>query len=324
MQKPLNVLFLGAGKRVSLFERLKKDFEKSFKTVNFFSIENATDVPIADLANIIVGPKFTSPDFGNFLIGEVIKNNICIIIPCMDSALSPLAASYKHTSNKCLALVSFQQNCERFVSKRLANNWFVENNIRTLRAVTIEEIESNTDPALHYLAKPHNGCGAKGQVTITKPSDLDLLEKNTQYIIQEKLVGFKEYTVDCYVSRYGDIITTVPRIRLEVTSGEVNKTVIHNNPKIIAQARKVLTKANLFGPITIQMFDTEQEPTLVEVNCRFGGGVIASFEAGCHFGTWIVNDYLGIKNTPFDVWENNLVMTRASREFFRRNQPCAS
>ena len=63
------------------------------------------------------------------------------------------------------------------------------------------------------------------------------------------------------------------------------------------------------------MFDSEEDPIVIEINLRFGGGVIASFLAGCKFGEWIYNDYVGNDNFEYNNWDSDFIMVRANREF---------
>ena len=54
----------------------------------------------------------------------------------------------------------------------------------------------------------------------------------------------------------------------------------------------------------------------MEINPRFGGGVITTIQAGGDIPSMIINDYLNIKNIPVKSWTQNLMMMRANREFF--------
>ena len=54
--------------------------------------------------------------------------------------------------------------------------------------------------------------------------DLMHLHDLKSYLVQEYIPNCKEYTVDCYISRDGEILTTVPRERIEIMGGESTRT----------------------------------------------------------------------------------------------------
>ena len=316
--KHINILFLGAGKRVSLLERLQEDFERIGVKTKFYSIELYKDVPISYCAEVIAGPKFDNVYFQDFLIDVVKQKHINIVIPCMDSAVNALSLSKYILFNnfQCMALVSDSSVCNNFVDKIKAANIFRNNEINHPKTITRANISLAKYP---LIAKPKNGYGARGQTIIDNFLGIDNFIDNDKYLLQEYVKCDTEYTVDCYISKNKKITSIVPRKRIEVIGGEVSRTEVIKNQKIIDYSEMILSKFNFFGAITIQMLDTEV-PTVIEINCRFGGGVIASFIAGCKFGEWIYNDLICQENCRYDSWNYDFVMARANREFIFRKE----
>ena len=54
----------------------------------------------------------------------------------------------------------------------------------------------------------------------------------------------------------------------------------------------------------------------MEVNPRFGGGVILTIESGANFPLFILKEFLKIDIEPKNDWVENLVMARSFRETF--------
>ncbi len=133
-------------------------------------------------------------------------------------------------------------------------------------------------------------------------------------IIQEFIKG-KEYTIDVLCDLKGEIISVVPRERIEVRSGEVSKSRTVINKKIIKATIDLVNKlkqyieeykiyckitsenfnalqlekdeGTVIGPLTIQCIVTkDNEIKFIEINPRFGGGVPLSFEAGIDYGKY--------------------------------------
>jgi carbamoyl-phosphate synthase large subunit len=147
-------------------------------------------------------------------------------------------------------------------------------------------------------------------------ADLMHLENIKNYLIQEYITNMEEYTVDCYVTQEGEILCTVPRIRLEVMGGEVTRTRTCHLPEMEDMAHKVIDFFHLRGPVTLQfLHDLDKERfLLMEINPRLGGGVICSIKAGAPIPDYIIGEALHQKLTKCDDWRNNTLMTRFWKE----------
>lgn len=142
------------------------------------------------------------------------------------------------------------------------------------------------------------------------------LENFNDYLVQEYLENKEEYTVDCYVSQKGEILTVVPRCRLEIMGGEVTRTITCRNAKLDELSRKVINTFNLRGPVTLQfLHDLDKDRyLLMEVNPRLGGGVVCSIYAGAPIADYIIDESRGITLNPCDDWAYNTLMARYLKE----------
>ncbi len=122
--------------------------------------------------------------------------------------------------------------------------------------------------------------------------------------------------MDCYVTGNGEIISIVPRIRLEVSGGEVLNSMTKRDKELISLSTKILQSGSFSGPITIQYIrDKDTDQTYVmEINPRLGGGVIASIEAGANIPQYILTEYKGEALNPNDDWKEDTLMTRYFKE----------
>ena len=131
-------------------------------------------------------------------------------------------------------------------------------------------------------------------------------------MVQEFIEG-QEYTVDVLVDFDGRVRCVVPRLRMEVRTGEVSKAQTVRCPEVIEQSKRLVETLGA-GPgiITIQCFlTTDGNIKFIEINPRFGGGVPLSIRAGADFPRWILQLWLG--DSPRirqDVWQDGLVMLR--------------
>ncbi len=306
----INILFLGGGKKISLAERFISAAKKKGKKANIFTYEIKEDAPLLAVAKIVKGLKWKDKKILDHLKSVIKKNNIHIVLPLVDPA-TVVASELKSESVKNLfSPVSDEKVCRTFFDKKSANQWFIKNKFN---------VPAN-DKHLPLIAKPVKGSASSGIFFIRDKATLKFFDKNfdkKNYLLQKCIEG-DEYTVDCYVDIHGKILCTVPRKRVEVSSGEVIKSMIVKDDEIVRVTRALLEKSKLTGPVNVQFIRATKtkELFLIEINPRFGGGVIASIEAGADIPLMILNDYLHLPNKAVIKVKENLLMLRAYREIF--------
>lgn len=309
--KKIHILFLGAGKLVTLLRAFTRASVHLGVELSIYSFEKEGIVPISKIATIVKAPRFDSPDFQEFLLKFIKKHNINIVIPTMDSATVALSQfKNANTIDNCKMLVSEHRLCQAMNDKILADQWFKEHNFL---------VPSNSS-AFPKIAKPRLGYASKGiniLDNVEQVNDLDNKFGLKNYIIQDFINGI-EYSVDAYVDKNSNIIDILMRKRIEVESGIVNKSKSFFDEEILDVSKKILSIKGWYGPITLQFIKPiSQKPILIEVNPRFGGGVTLSLHCGLNMPLWILQEYLGlpIEHVGF-LWKKNVLMTRYREDIF--------
>lgn len=311
MKDTINILFLGGAKRVSVAEEFIKAGKQLGKMVNIFSYELTDSVPISFIGKVIIGRKWKDADVTAHLNQVIKENSIHIIIPFVDPA-TVVAARLKEEGCSAFIPVSSPQACSVFFNKIKANEWFISSNMPV-------PVSTGRPP---LIAKPAFGSASKGIVVLRTKEDIEQFRQNfteDDYLLQ-RYVDADEYSVDCYVSpRSKNVICIVPRKRIEVTSGEVTQTVTRKDQRFISLSRQMLELSGLEGPVTIQFLEEKntKEVYFMEVNPRFGGGVMAAIGAGANIPLYVLRDYLNASNEEEINWQDNLLMMRTYREFYR-------
>lgn len=309
MSQQINILFLGGAKRVSLAECLISAGKQLGKTVHIFSYELDKYVPVASIGKIIIGLKWSDTAIFSHLEQTISENNIHIVLPFVDGA-TVVTARLKNQLKDVFIPVSPEQTCDIMFDKVKANEWFLENHIPV----------PAYDEELPAIAKPRKGSASQGLVIMKTAQDLNGFKANYKeedFLIQRYITA-DEYTVDAYVSKEGQALSIVPRKRMEVTSGEVTKSITIRDKEVIELSKDIISKIRFEGPITLQFLRDKQTQQLymMEINPRFGGGVVTSIKAGADACYMLLNEYLGNTVKEITNWEENLIMTRAFREFF--------
>jgi carbamoyl-phosphate synthase large subunit len=308
--KDLNILFLGGAKRVSLAEKFIDEGKEMGIDINIFSYELDVDVPISLAGEIIIGLRWNDSNLYNHLLEIIETKKIDIILPFLDYATIVAAKLKKLTEGKNVFIpVSDEERCEVFFNKKFANKWCIKNDIK---------IPSNIDK-YPLIAKPIHGSASKGILVLESLTELNNLINKEDYLIQQFVKG-KEYSVDVYVSPLDkQIISIVPRERLETQGGESIKSITHKEDRLINFSREIIEKTGLVGPLTLQLIENSETKDLyfMEINPRFGGAVLNSIFAGANSPVYLLNDFYKIQNTYNENWIDSFLMIRRFSEHYK-------
>lgn len=121
-------------------------------------------------------------------------------------------------------------------------------------------------------------------------------EKIKDYIIQPFIAG-KEFTIDIFCDYEGDPVYITPRERMAVRAGEVLKTKICQDEKMISEMKLLVEDYKPCGQITVQLIQDEVtgENYYIEINPRFGGGAPLSIKAGADSAKAVIEMLQGKK-----------------------------
>ena len=105
------------------------------------------------------------------------------------------------------------------------------------------------------IVKPDTASSSVGVYRVKDRSELDFFVNYIEgAIIQSEIVG-EEYTIDVLLDFNGNVISIVPRLRIETRAGEISKGITVKNPHLIAAAKKVIEALpGAIGCITVQCF----------------------------------------------------------------------
>ncbi len=295
MKHPLNILFLGGAKRVSMARKLIAAGQRRGVSMNLFSYELHAEVPVAELARVITGRKFNAPDILDHLHTIVELYSIDVLIPFVDPAVG-VAARYVETYGNVVAPVVSSTLAETLFDKSSAARAFEE------ASLPIPSTYKSGRPRFPLIAKPRYGSASRGIEVIETITDFRrIIARRDEFLIQDFIPDHDEFTVDCYVARGGEIMCISPRRRLEVLGGEVVRTVTIDSPALVEASRMAIERLGLSGALTLQYLSPREEPDrlmLMEINPRLGGGAVCTVHAGGDLPGYILDEALGLPMHP--------------------------
>jgi carbamoyl-phosphate synthase large subunit len=315
MQKQLNILMLGGAKRVSMGRMFKAAGEAVGFEVSLFSYELSRDVPIAEIATVIIGKRWRDPELMADLREVVTRHAINIIIPFVDPAVE-VAAQFCNANHDCYTPMRDDLKAHRLFDKVEADADF-----RAL-GFPLPLAPDELGPDAKIIAKPRCGSASQGIKVLNRDEyqALKVSSSGNDYLYQQYIESREEITVDCYVDSHGEVICTVPRIRLAIAGGEVLDTVTIADTDLIELSMTVLKRLALRGPITLQFLrqrnadGTTGKPMLMEINPRLGGGAVCAVHAGANIPAFIIADWMGQPIAPCTTWKAGVKICRYMQE----------
>lgn len=314
----MNILITSAGRRVSLI----RSFQKEVKKINPEAKVFAADAnPVLSSACHVADeffkvPRLDNPDYFVVLKEICLKNGITLVIPTIDTELLPMATHKEEFIELGIRfLVSDEEFVQKCRDKRKIHDFFSSHHIPIAKEYTKDNYQ------LPLFIKPLDGSRSVDTFIIKQESDLTEYHfKNDKLMFLEYIDhdDYEEFTCDMYYDKENHLRCVVPRKRIEVRDGEVNKglTVANEIIPFLRERMKIIDGAH--GCLTAQFFCHKENGTVygIEINPRFGGGYPLSYLAGANFSKWILDEYALGKNIPdyFDCWEENLLMLRYDDE----------
>lgn len=302
MSKAVNILFLGGARRVTMARMFKAaGKELGLPEVNIFSYETSTHVPVSVEGKVIIGRLWRDADLYEHLHATVEEYGITVMIPFVDGAVAVAQEYARRYPGR--VYVPAEGHSEFMFDKIKADEVFRAHGLPVPESFTVDSL---TDGSFPIIMKPRFGSASKGIKVVGAYPELlfDLyperkkeLEEN--YLIQRFVRNSKEYTADCFVTLGGEMYVSA-RERLEVTGGEVTRTVTTDRSDVHALSLATLRAIGLKGAVTVQIIrDCESDRCMVmEVNPRLGGGAVCSVNAGFNLPKAILCEALGLPVEP--------------------------
>lgn len=283
MSKDINILILSAGRRVELVNCFKASRDRLNIKGKIYAADISTSAPAIYFADeYFIVPRIGESNYIDEVIRVCKDNDIALVVPTIDTELEILALNRERIEKESGAkvLISNYDSVVICCDKIKAAKFFEDNGFGIPEVITDDMVEKG-DYEFPLFIKPLDGSSSINAFKINNKKELDFFRWYIDKPILQKCVKGTEYTIDCFIDFEGNIITVVPRIRLQTRSGEVLKGRIDKNQYIIDDVKKLVHALNLVGHITVQCFLGEDNSIrYIEVNPRFGGGAPMSIMAG--------------------------------------------
>lgn len=314
-----NILITSAGKRVALTRYFKETLSKYYPSAKVFTTDmNPAMAPAGYISDeCFKVPCVTDETYLDRLLDICIENKVGMIIPTIDTELLILAKSKGLFWEKGIDVIVGD---ETFISicrdKRNTGVFFAQRDIRVPKEI------DKLNPSFPLFAKPYDGSLSANLHYIKSKDELTSEILNDSKLLFMEYIDksvYKEYTVDMFYGKDNKVKSIVPRERIEIRAGEINKGRTAKN-YIVSYLRDRLNYIEgCIGCICVQLFFNSETNDIVgiEINPRFGGGYPLTYMAGANYPELLITEYFIGEDIGYtEGWVDGKVMLRYDDAIF--------
>lgn len=307
----IHILFTGVGRRVELIQSFRSAALKLNIDLKLYGADMTGTAPalaFCDYTRIVCGMR--DADYIPQLLQICQADHINLLIPVIDTdllVLSKNAAKFDEIGTK--VLISKPDKIAICRDKNYTADFFASVGLKAPRTVNDYQLYQGSYPC---FIKPKDGSSSINAFKAANESELKVYAGQIgDYIVQPFIEG-TEYTVDIFCDYEGNPVFITPRIRAAVRAGEVLKTEIAMDGKIIEACRNLIAGFRPCGPMTVQLIRQKKtgDDYFIEINPRFGGGAPLSMKAGARSAEVILGLLTGKKVGYSDAIDDGAVYSR--------------
>jgi len=321
MADKLNVLITAASRRVALIRGFRAALAK-------LGLEG--NVVTADMNPLSPGnyvsdrhhwaPMTTDPGYLDRLEQICEEERIGAIIPTIDDELEIMGEVRERFQRIGVHIVISPPRTSSICNDKWETfRFFTSCGIPTPHTWLPDSLPDPKELPYPLFIKPRQGRGSVDTFPINGQRELlFFLDYVKEPIVQHFLEG-AEYTLDTFVDADGEVIAVVPRRRLWVRAGVMDKGQTEKKEELIDLGEKAAKELGIIGPANIQVKYSDGKPFIFEVNPRFSGGIPLTIAAGVDFFAMTLQMVLGEKlERRLGEFEAGLVMMSYEDNIFRK------
>lgn len=275
-----SILFTGVGRRIELLQAFRNAALVLNKDLKIFGADIAGTAPslvYCDYVRRIVAMKDLR--YIDNLLQICTDDKIDLLIPTIDTDLLLLSENKeKFEAVGTKVMISAPEKIRICRDKNNTSQFFVDCELHTPMPVNDWKKYKGGYPA---FIKPKDGSSSINAFRVKNKEELEVYAGQIEDYIIQPFVSGREYTIDIFCDWDGELVSIVPRERLQVRAGEVLRTQITMDQQMITEAEKLCKAYKPCGPITIQLIrDKNGIDWFIEINPRYGGGAPLSMKAG--------------------------------------------
>jgi carbamoyl-phosphate synthase large subunit len=320
MKGKLNVLVTAASRRVALI----KGFQKAISKLGLEGIVITTDMnPLSPGLYVSdkhhFAPLTTDAKYLDQLEEICRKEEVRALIPTIDDELVIMGDARERFEKLGVKIVISPSRTSEVCNDKLETfRFFSERGIPTPQTWLPGELPEPGKIKFPLFLKPRRGRGSVGTYPLRNARELDFFTGYVKEPLVQQYLEGPEYTLDTFVDADGRVIAVVPRHRLWVRAGVMDKGCTERRQDLIDIGVRVASELGVVGPANIQVKYSRGKPYVFEVNPRFSGGIALTIASGVNFFEMTLRMVLGERlEQRLGEFQDGLVMMSYEDSIFR-------
>ena len=290
----MNVLITAASRRVPLVQA----FNNALVSLGVPGRVVVTDVnplspavQVADRAYRV--PLAHDPEYLAELLKICESERIGLAVPTIDDEAELFGAARERFAELgTLAACSSQSTAALCNDKYATWRHLAAAGIPAARTYLPKDLASK--PPFPLFIKPRIGRGPVGAHRIRNKRELDFFVRYVDKPVIQEYLESPEYTIDVLCDLNGRPLHIVPRERVVIRAGVMDRGRTVKWPALIELAEQVCRAIPFAGPFNIQCRLREGWPAIFEINPRFSGGIPLTIAAGADFPKLLIKMAMGV------------------------------
>jgi carbamoyl-phosphate synthase large subunit len=313
---PVNVLITAASRRVALVQAFQRAL--AARTGGHVIVTDINPlspaVHVADRAYLV--PLSSSPDYLHEIAAICDAEDVRLVVPTIDDELELFASAKEPFARRGVAV-----SVSSPATAAICNDKYATCTHLRARGVAAAEtyLPGALPPTVRYplFVKPRVGRGGVGAYRARTPRDLAFfLDYVSGAVVQEYLDG-PEFTIDVLCDDRGRVLSVVPRERVVIRAGVIDRGRTSNDKALIDLALACAGALPFAGAVNIQCRVVNGRPVVFEINPRFSGGIPLTIAAGADFPGMLLDLAAGVSVQPaIGVFQPDFWMTSYEASFF--------
>ena len=315
----MNVLITSVGR----CNRLLRDFRQALPDGGLLLAADlsAAAPALCEADRTFLIPPCTDPSYVDHLLDICRENDVGLLVPRLDREYAVLAGHRaRFLALGTAPVVSELRILELCEDKVATNRFLTDCGVRTPKTwLSLEEARQALDDGeIGYpvVVKPRFGVGSVGFEEASDVRELALVHElavmraarqrrvsggvtpDESVLIQERLSGV-EYGIDVINDFQGQHVTTFSRRKVQMRGGNTDRAVTVDSPQLATLGRTLGERLGHIGCLDCDVFVfPDSPPVVVDLNPRFGGGLLFSHMAGANLARALVAWRLGETPSP--------------------------
>lgn len=282
-----DVLVTAGSRRVALVQAFQRAVRQSGRGSVIVTDVNplSPTVYVADRSYPV--PLSTSPDYLDEILRICSIERVGLVVPTIDDELEVFAAGADRFASAGIVLAVSPAS-----TVRAANDKLVTSSSLRARGVAAAETwlpaDVPPDATFPLFVKPRFGRGGVGAHTVRNRAELEFFGQYVADPVVQPYLDGPEFTIDLFCDFGGRALSVVPRERIVVRAGVVDRGRTSKNPLLIDLALDCAAALRFHGAVNLQCRVVAGQPVIFEINPRFSGGIPLTIAAGADFPAMLV------------------------------------